>query len=342
MSKGLEKVRVRKKPSAIIMNVLAVIAVGVLVYIALNTDFRLIWSYVQTIPLALFIFLLCLQLFTQFSLNYQWFRLCKVLGLEASFGRLLVVNAYGTVVDAANPGEKVGGEVARILQLNNMLGFSTNQSTSLVTIQKFLSLASLIILNAFAVVTLSDNISFLSRLPIRIVFLIILLVFAALIIYSLFFTEKLNVRIQRIKSQGKVANWIKVWMVNFTRDTQVISEQPREWLFQFILSLLIWSLFPIKLFIIVSRYTQVNLLVMFAITFVSYFAAMIPLLPGGLGTFEATMSGMLIAYGLGVEQAMALSLIFRFITFWFVVLFSILIILPWKISNSMRRAIDDA
>lgn len=45
---------------------------------------------------------------TQLALNYQWFRLCRTLGLQASFGELLLVNAYGTVVDAANPGKRWG------------------------------------------------------------------------------------------------------------------------------------------------------------------------------------------------------------------------------------------
>lgn len=82
-----------------------------------------------------------------------------------------------------------------------------------------------------------------------------------------------------------------------------------------------------------------NLLVLFAITFVSYFAAMIPLLPGGLGTFEGTMSGMLLVYGLSAEEAVAVSLVFRFVTFWFVVLFSALIILLWKLISIRRKSI---
>lgn len=319
-----------QKPAALIMNLLAVITVGILVYIAIHTDFALLWSYVQTMPWALFLTLISLQILTQLALNYQWFRLGKILNLKAPFGRLLIVNAYGVVVDAANPGEKIGGEIARIIQLKRMLGLGTNQATSLVTIQKSLSLSSLLILNILAMLTLSKQISFLSTLGMRIALLAILLALSALLIYALFFTGHLNARVQKIGSQRKAALWLKKWLADFTRDTQIIGEKPREWFWQFLLSLFIWALFPIKLYLIVSQFTTINLFVLFAITFVSYFAAMIPLLPGGLGTFEAAMSGMLMAYSLPVEAAMAISLIFRFITFWLVVLSSLGLIMLWK------------
>ncbi len=332
----------KRKTSSIVMNVLAVITVIVLIYIVVQTDFTLIWAQVQTIPPKLFGLLLALQLITQFSLNYQWYRLCKVLRLPVSFKKLLVVNSYGMVVDAANPGEKVGGEVARVVQLNRILGFHTNQSTSLVTIQKSLSLVSLVILNTLAVIVLSNKVSFLSSLYTRVLLVAILLSMAALLVYALFFTPRLNNRVQKIKSQGKVATWVKRWIEDFSQNTRTIGNRSGEWTFQILLSVGIWALFPLKLYLIVSQYATINLFALFAITFISYFAAMIPLLPGGIGTFEAAMSGMLIAYSLSVEGAIAISLIFRFITFWFVVLFSIAVILFWKISNLIRGRRNEA
>ncbi|MGI5899152.1 MAG: lysylphosphatidylglycerol synthase transmembrane domain-containing protein [Christensenellales bacterium] len=336
---------IKGKVSSAIMKVLAVLTVAALIYIAINTDFALILSHLRTIPGRLIALLLFLQILTQLSLNYQWHRLCKVLKLPAPFLRLLVVNSYGVVVDASNPGEKVGGEVARVVQLNNILGFNTNQSTSLVTIQKSLSLTALVALNIVAVIALSGRVEFLSLPYVRIILITILLFLAVFLVYALLFTQKLDARIQRIRSQGKIALWIKKWASDFSRDTKAISSRPREWLFQFLLSLAIWALFPVKLYIIVTQYAPVNLFVLFAVTFVAYFAAMIPLLPGGIGTFEAAMSGMLVAYSLSMEQAIAASLIFRFITFWFVVLISALIIILWKsyekYSGRQRRICDD-
>lgn len=50
----------RRKPSAVIINILAVLAVGVIVYIGANTDFGLIWSYACSMSPALFLLLICL------------------------------------------------------------------------------------------------------------------------------------------------------------------------------------------------------------------------------------------------------------------------------------------
>jgi uncharacterized protein (TIRG00374 family) len=58
---------------------------------------------------------------------------------------------------------------------------------------------------------------------------------------------------------------------------------------------------------------------------------MIPLLPGGVGSFEATMTSLLIAMHITHGQALAITLLFRFITFWFVILISLLYAGVWKV-----------
>ena len=54
------------------------------------------------------------------------------------------------------------------------------------------------------------------------------------------------------------------------------------------------------------------------------------------------MSGILTAYGLLLNQAVAVTIIFRFITFWFVLLLSLMIIGIYKVFlYSQRRSIYD-
>lgn len=310
------------------------------VYIIVKTDFSSTIDYIKALPFYVIFILIFLQLVTQFTLNFQWYRLCSVLNLKPSFSKLLVINSYGMVADAVTPGEKVGGEVARVVQLNRMLGFNTNQSTSVVTIQKALSLTALVFLNIIAVITLSGQIEFLKPPVTRIVLTVSLVVLGGFFVYLLIFTSRLNSSVQKIKRNGKIVRLLKNWMENFTRDTEAISRNPKELIFQLLLSFGIWALFPIKLVILVSQYGDVSLIVLFAATFVSYFAAMLPIFPGGLGTFEGAMSGILILYGLTFGESMAISLIFRFVTFWFVVLFSVAVIVGWKIYEFIRKSAD--
>jgi len=315
----------------------SIIALAVIVYIISKTDFSTIIVQMKLLPVHIISILILLQIITQLALNYQWYRICKVLGLKASFFRLLAINAYGMVADAVTPGEKVGGEVARVVQMNSMLGYDTKQSTSIVTIQKSLSLTALVVLNGVAVVTLSSHIDFLKPVFTRIILYLILGALTVFFIFMLFFTDRLNVWVQNRKSKNKVMLWFKNWMNRFAEDTKAISVRKSEWAIQLLLSFVIWILFPVKLIILVSQYGKVGVFVLLAATFVSYFAAMIPLLPGGLGTFESAMSGILIVYGLTMQEAVAVSLIFRFVTFWFVVLFSLCVIAAWKISQYIKR-----
>ncbi|NLA84787.1 MAG: flippase-like domain-containing protein [Clostridiales bacterium] len=308
-----------------------------IVYILANTDFRLIWLHLREVPLPLAALLLSLQLVTQMALNLQWYLLSRNLNLKTSFLQLFVINAYGTLTDAVTPGEKVGGEVVRIIQFKRILKYSANQSTSLVAIQKSVSVFSLVLLNFIALLTLSKEISFLESDTTRAVLIVISAVLALFFLSLLFFTERLNILVQKMNHNGNIGKGVKRWMQGFTRDTKLISRHPGRWIQQLLLSLGIWALFPLKLFILVSHYASVNPLVLFAITFVSYFAAMIPLLPGGLGTFDSIMSGLLLINGLAIEEALAISLIFRFVTFWFVVLISVLIVFLWKVFTHGRK-----
>lgn len=297
----------------------------------------------HTMPSSLLLKLIGLQVITQLLLNFQWYRLCKVFGWPTSFFKLLVVNAYGTVADALTPGEKVGGEVTRLLQLNSYLGYSAGESAILVAIQKTLSLSALVILNLMVVVTMADHVPFLQAWPVRLLMSSLLIIIGVFLYFLLFRTHLLSRRMASIKTSRKWLLHFFDWVKEFSLHTENIRQNRGELILQFVLSLLIWSLFPFKLILLVMPHTtSIPVLVLFGTTFISYFAAMIPLLPGGLGTFEATMSGILTAYGLLLNQAVAVTIIFRFITFWFVLLLSLMIIGIYKVFlYSQRRSIYD-
>lgn len=319
------------------------LAVVLLIYIVLQSDIAGVVDIVHDMPASLLLMLIVLQITTQLLLNFQWYRLCRVLGWPTSFFKLLVVNAYGMVADAITPGEKVGGEVARVVQLNTFLGYSTGQSTILVTIQKALSLSALVLLNLMVVVTMADHVSFLQAWPVRLLIFVALIAIAVFLFFLLFRTHSLNKRMAQIKTSRKWLLRFIGWVDNFARHTNSIRKKRGEWALQFALSVLIWAIFPLKLILLVTQYTSsVPVLVLFGTTFVSYFAAMIPLLPGGLGTFEATMTGILTGYGLLLNKAVAVTIVFRFITFWFVLLLSLFIIGCYKtFLFAQRRSIYD-
>lgn len=318
--------------------VLMPMAVILIIYIALKADIRGVLMVLGDIPVWLLLTLIGLQIITQLLLNFQWYRLCRVLGWPVSFFKLMVVNSYGVVADAITPGEKVGGELTRVVQLRSYMGYSTGQSTILVTIQKALSLSALVVLNLTVVLTMANHVSFLQVWPVRMLIFLILAVIGAFLFCLLFRTKSLSLRMSRIKTSKKWLIKLINWVKNFAHHTDSIRQKRGEWILQFVLSVLIWTIFPLKLILLTVPYANtIPVFVLFGTTFVSYFAAMIPFLPGGLGTFEATMSGILTFYGLSLNHAVAITVVFRFITFWFVMLLSLLVIGGYKILLLVQR-----
>ena len=82
----------------------------------------------------------------------------------------------------------------------------------------------------------------------------------------------------------------------FFRDTiGLIVAQKKVLLLQLILSLLIWSLFALKAVILAWNLNlEISFIAISVVTYLSYMIAVVPLLPGGVGTFEAGMVFLLI------------------------------------------------
>src|SRR5690554_2900096 len=146
-----------------------------------------------------------MQILTQLLLNFQWYRLCQVFGWPVSFLKLLVANSYGAVADAITPGEKVGGELVRLVQIRKFLGYSTGEAAILLAIQKALSLSALVLLNLVVVATMASHLSFLQAWPARLFFLLLLIAVGVFLFFLLFRTDALSGRLVQVKTTKKMA-----------------------------------------------------------------------------------------------------------------------------------------
>lgn len=85
-----------------------------------------------------------------------------------------------------------------------------------------------------------------------------------------------------------------------------------------------WILYPIKVYIIAHFLGfDIGFIPLTSALFVAFLVGIIPLFPGGLGTFEATMAGILTLFGLPIENGLILVLISRTVTFWFPIAFTL-------------------
>lgn len=271
-----------------------------------------------------------LQIFTQTLINYQWYRIGKVIDCPMNFWNMLYINSQGNIMEAITPGAKVGGELARVYLIKKDMGYSTDEAIVVVAIQKMVSLTAFFGLNLLAILHISRKIAFLNQYyQILYLFLIPLVMLMSIL---LFVPETLISFLKERYFKWGFLNRLREFLLELLVHGAKIKEQPLEWWKQFGLALFIWLLFPVKLIILMHAFGgSWSFLLVAGITFISYMMGMIPLLPGGLGSFEATMTGLLLLIGLPMGHATAMTLVFRFITFWFVVILSLFFVALWKL-----------
>lgn len=256
----------------------------------------------------------------------QWWLIARKLQLPFTPGQAFHVNMAGVFVESITPAVKLGGEAGKILILRTYAGFDTARGAALVSVQKVFSLLP------FMALTLCSLLCFSLVVPFSHSFiswllpgLAMILVLTTILAWLVFFPGSFRTVSSYFPFlpgkhfRKKVDSW-------FCALQEALSPGVRDKGFlcsQGFLSLVIWLLFPVKAFYIAhSLGLEVGFFHLALATYLAYTAGMIPLLPGGLGTFEGTMLLMLIPAGVPLHQGLVFALIFRFITFWLVFLLS--------------------
>ncbi|MGI6577375.1 MAG: lysylphosphatidylglycerol synthase transmembrane domain-containing protein [Eubacteriales bacterium] len=295
-------------------------------------DYSSFFMSVSHVPLFAFIGLLLLQVISQLLVNAQWCRIGKIMGGEHSFAKMLYVNARGMIVECVTPGVKVGGEVTRAVLLKSELNYSAHQAATLVTIQKMVSFFSFFIINLFAFAHVSSRIEFFQDIIVKVIVYFFLIALTVVLVAIFAFTSFLENKLRIITPRHKFTGILHRFFITLLSNIKVLKSIKGEMHKQFLLSFAIWALFPLKMILLVSLFTtSYDWVLLTGVTFISYMVGMIPLLPGGVGSFEATMTSLLIAMHITHGQALAITLLFRFITFWFVILISLLYAGVWKV-----------
>ncbi len=143
----------------------------------------------------------------------------------------------------------------------------------------------------------------------------------------LFFSDKLLILIKN--NDNKFLIKCRKYIESYNQATKKINK--KEWYIQFTISLIVWLLFPIKMGILANSFgVDLGFFVVLAITMSAYMVGMFPLTPGGIGTFEGTMILMLGMLSIHQATAFTITVIFRFITFWFVILVSFIFVVVYK------------
>jgi len=265
------------------------------------------------LPLVLVV--VALQVATQLLVNTLWFLIAHKINIPISFLQMLYVNCQGSIIDAITPGVKFGGEVTRGVQISRVANCTGEVSATLIALQKLFSLSAMLFVMLFAV---GYYFTGPTRLLVVGMLLLLLSVFCGVLVAPGRVEEYF-----RTKNASRFL-WIRKargFLISLMGQVAIIRENIKGSVFLFVLALLIWLLYPMKLYLLAMHIMpDVSVIQMIAVAFVPYLVAMIPILPGGVGGFEGAMSGLMIASGFIVSEAVAVTIVFRFITFWFVML----------------------
>ena len=274
-------------------------------------DMAELWRSVRQIPLWLLAVLALMQVLTQLLINLQWYAISNHAGVRVKFWQMVYVNSCGAVVDAITHGVKVGGEVARVVRLKKVTACSAEQAVTVVAIQKMFSFTVFLGLCLLATGFIITEASHIWMVLVGIIALVALVVTVLLVL-----RQKLRRFFRILREQLRAL------------------KQNRKLFFGLcLLSLFIWILYPLKMYLLAVEVSNISVIYVTAATFTAYAMALFPIFPGGLGGFEGATTGLLLAFGLAIGDAVAITVVFRFITFWFVMLLALGVIIA---RNSIR------
>lgn len=258
-------------------------------YLIKNTNFSEMFIQLKKIDLFTIVLLLLLQAITQLILGVQWYRLVYCFSNVKSFYKVMYILCSGTVIEALTPGAKIGGEFTRYHYLKKELSISKADATKIIVVQKCISMSVLFTISILSFIYIFFTLSIAMSLFMKIASIGLALFLLFFLISLLFFSKYL---LKCISFFNLTHSKVAIMIQSYHDSIQLIDT--KEWIIQYCISLFVWIIFPMKMVILVSSLqVELSFIVLFAITMTCYSIGTLPITPGGLGTFEASLITLL-------------------------------------------------
>ena len=305
------------------------LSLGLFLWIVLRSDTSQLILALQQIPLHIFVVLLLLQCLTLFLIAVQWKILFVAGTMEISLLRILKMNFIGTFFESVTPAMKSGGEGFKLLFLRKHR-ISMAQSTPILLAQKIYSFSCFIVLALLAFGFAYQNLSKTFQIwTLSGLFLIILIIIAFVGFGVLLFKRK------------KRSPFIKTFSVTSNDVMRHLRHNHKHHGFLIGISLAIWLLFAVKLYLILQVFNaDISLFNSAYLTYIPYTVGLLPFSPGGLGTFEATMTYLLYPLWTTYSLSVVITVVFRFFSHWLVFIMSAVVLFINYVLN-LRGEVHD-
>ena len=288
-----------------------------------------------------------LQLATLMASAWIWYVL---LNREASiaYSSVFLINQAGGLVESLTPSVKFGGEAAKVFLFRQQTRQDYRDLAGILLLHKFLTLAPFTLLSILLFIPALIHFNLPPAVPVS----LFLMAAACVVLFRICYSAAPerqdpdrpvpNEDDAAAESAGTACNNrpVKSVLINFI-------EPARRWMARslaffhqarlsaarllppgrsikiLMVSFAIWAFYPVKVYLACHFLgMEVSLLIIAMATLFAYVISMIPLLPGGLGTYEGTMALFFTIGGLSPAEGLAVSLLSRLVTFWFPLLLS--------------------
>ena len=293
----------------------SVVVAGVVLAIVWQWDS--IGPTLQRVDPLMMTWLLILQLATIVASAVIWFALLRKLGDPHALARIILIYFAGQFVEAVTPAAKLGGEAARYMLLRARSPLSDGQIAASIMVSKYFSLLPFVVLNALVLVY---ALWYGSLEPIWLFAFALLVVGLSVVIVGIHWpsTQPASDAAVRRSAWHRLLASLRDAALN---SRALLRGSLRHWLMG--LATLIWLLYPVKIYLVARMLDlPVDWLTTVVITYATYLISMVPLTPGGVGTFEGSMTLLWTLFGLEPASGLALALLARTITYWMPLLIS--------------------
>jgi uncharacterized protein (TIRG00374 family) len=266
-----------------------------------------------------------LQFLTIFLTALAWHLAIRAANGQVCFWATLRIHLTGSFIESVTPSSKLGGEAAKIHLLHRHTGLAYQELAAVTLVSKLLTLMPFLVLAGLCLAW--EAVKGQMVFPAAFAFLALSAFTGILawICHGQRLTEK--AALTRPAGDGLGA-WMGIAPLFRIRQALAFLRQAgeesrhllscRERLAFLSLSFIVWILYPVKVLLVTWMLgVEIGFAEVATATYIAYLVSMLPLLPGGMGAFEATMSLLLsTTTNISFSQGLAVVLVARLVTFW--------------------------
>ena len=290
-----------------------IVAIGVGEMVAIMSGITLPWLIALTL----------LQLGTLSLTSTIWYLLLREKSAAITRSSVFLITMAGTFIESITPSVKLGGEAMKIYLMKKKSALSYQELTGVAIASKIFYLVPFLLISLITIVAAF----FILDLPAVVYSAFAGLLIGCCLLSLLLFrtgekerTGKDHPIIQRIRTRTDAA---RSFLSRSSGMAAEIVRDPKKSATLYLLAFIVWAFYPVKVYLVAYLLGfQVSPIVIIITTFTAYLVSMIPLLPGGLVTFEGTMALVLVSGGMALPDAAAVAIMTRCITFWIPLLLS--------------------